>query len=109
MMRKMLQTMSLQPFEGQRLMSQERRGSQPDGQAMTPIDDILSCTQTPSYEFKNMTTQNEEQDNRIMIAKKKRALLKKSRPYVEQSSKPMFGGHDHCDHDHQTRNEFHTF
>ena len=53
---------------------------------MTPIDEILSNRQmqNQSYGFKNMETQNEDQDNRMVIAKKKRALLKKARPYVEQ-------------------------
>ena len=63
--------------------------------------------QNQSYGFKNMETQNEDQDNRMVIAKKKRALLKKSRPYVEQSNKPMFGGHDQFED--ETRNDFHKF
>jgi len=52
---------------------------------MTPIDEIINQSQmsTSAYVFKNMEN-NEDEDNRMVISKKKRALLKKARPYVEE-------------------------
>ena len=38
----------------------------------------------------------------MLIAKKKRAILKKATPYAEEQKQPIFGGHDH-DHESQNR------
>ena len=77
---------------------------------MTPIDEIVSNRQmqNQSYGFKSIESQNqnEDQDNRMIIAKKKRALLKKSRPYIEQQNKPMFGGHEQLEEENQNINDF---
>jgi hypothetical protein len=50
---------------------------------MTPIDEIINISHSQNYGFSNMESHNEDEDNRMVISKKKRALLKKATPYKE--------------------------